>query len=172
MKRLFYAIICLSLLAVSCDKDILKEPSITGYKVAGISDLSMGKGSASAVLRIDLDVDNPTRIAYAIDSLSAIVYNEKSAKFADAVLKEPVVAAAKTTGTIPVYLNVTFDKPLSLMSSSLLNGSSFNMDGYTVDLDTQIAAGKISKRIRKDGISIAELIKIIETAKSIKEKIK
>lgn len=172
MRRIFFYMICMALMAVSCKEGVIKEPSITGYRIAEISDVTMGKGVASATVRIDVDIDNPSRLSYAIDNLTATVYNESSVRFADAVLREPVRAAADSTETIPVYLNVKFQKPLTILASGILNGKSFDMEGYTADIDTQIGVGKISRHIKKDGIPIAEVIKAIETAKSITEKFK
>lgn len=172
MKRLLFVLALVAVFASGCGNTAVRQPDIKGYKIGGISDIGFGQGSARATIEVDLEIDNPGKLDYSINSLKATIYGKNAVKEADAVLKEKATAPAGTSGYVPVFLDLSFTNPLAVLSAGILDEGGFNAANHTADIDATVQVGVFTKNIQKTGIPLADIIEALKVAGAIKGQLK
>lgn len=152
MKRLL-SVLALILLLAACNSES-RNPVIKGYRLSQAGDLGFGLDGLKAALTLDLDVENPSRATYTLESLEAVLYRGlETEQFAVVSMAEPVSIGPRCETTIPVPLNARFTRPLALLGG----GFSTDLADYTADLDLVLRKGSFKKRISMQRVPLDQI---------------
>jgi len=156
-KRILLYFTFSSLLLCGCTD--YKQLKVTSCKIGVLKGLSYSDGKASADLRLDVGVDNPTRSSFDVSDIDAILYYNEGKPFAQITSDKSVNIAPGNDGMIPVLLKVTFLDPLAIMFGGL------DTKGMYADIEAKFHTGMIIKNFSKKGLSVE---KLVEAASNIK----
>ena len=152
MKRL-PALLVLILLATACSQPS-SNPEITGYRLGQIGSPVFGLDGVTADLTLEIDVKNPSKAQYTVESLEAILYRgTETSPFANLVMQESVSIEPRSEATVALPLQARFTRPLALLGG----GFSTDLSAYTADLDLTIRKGSFKKRIQKERVPLDQL---------------
>jgi len=151
MKR-FLVLLCAALLLTACH-DASQDPVIRGYRIEHLSGMGIGEDGVTVDLTLVLDVENPARAPYSIESLEATVYKgDDKYPFATASLKDTAAIAAKTTAEVSLPLHVVLLRPLALLSDKGLD-----LSQYCADIDMKAHKGTLGRRIQRKRVPLKNL---------------
>ena len=160
MKR-FLVLLCAALLLAACH-DASQDPVIKGYRIERMGGMGLSADGVAVDLTLALDVENPGKAVYTVESLEAIVYKGmETARFAEAVLTESASIPAKTTQTVNLPLHVRLLRPLALLSDQGLD-----LSQYCADVDLTIRKGSLKKRIQRERVPLAHLEQLLVKAQT------
>ena len=153
MKR-FLVLLCAALLLTACH-DASQDPVIKGYRLQQVSRLSMGVEGVTADMVLSVDVDNPSKARYTLESLAATLYRgNETARFADVVMENTASIAPKSAQTVDLPLHVTLLRPLALLSGGQ---DALDLSQYCADVDLTVRKGSLKKTIRKERLPLKQL---------------
>ncbi len=151
MKRCFLLSLVLSLLLCGCSG--YRQLQVNSYKLDGMERLSLMSGRMSSLLRLSMDITNPTSGKYVIKNLKATVYEADGDLFAEAESTKECVIAPHNDGFVPLDLDVTLHRPMSMFLSKV------DFSTMTVDLDVWAFSGIFPVHITKTDYPISQLLK-------------
>ena len=154
MKRFLLLVVMLAALSLSAGCSDYKKLQITSYDIDALDGFSFRSGQASARVKVDLGVLNPTRSSFLLKSFSARLYNQEGEYFGDIVSDGEVLVSPSSDEKVPVMLNITLANPMSLLGG--IGRSDF--DKMTADIDMTVKSRSFTKRIKKEGIPLEDLI--------------
>ena len=153
MKR-FFTLLCTAVLLTACPNPS-QDPVIKGYRLQQTGGISLGAEGVTTGMVLNLDVENPSRATYAIESLNAIVYKgAETARFAQVDLLEAVSIAPGSEQTVALPLQVNLLRPLALLSGG---SDGFDLSQYCADIDLLVRKGSLKKRIRQERVPLKDL---------------
>ena len=147
------------LLFASCH-DASRDPVITGYRVQQVNGMGLGRDGMTADLVLELDVDNPSKARYTVESLQAVLYrNGDTARFAEATLQGSPEIGSGSGQTVLLPLSLQILRPLALLSGFQRD---FDLSQYCADIDLTISKGAFKKRIQKERMPLDQLKQLLE----------
>lgn len=162
MKR-FLALLCTAVLLTACHNPA-QDPVIKGYHLDQVGGINLGANGVTTRMVLQLDVENPSRATYAIESLNAIVYTGmETARFAQVDLEEAVSIAPSSEQSVSLPLQVALLRPLALFSSS---SDGLDLSQYCADLDLVVRKGSLKKRIQRERVPLKDLEHLLGNASS------
>lgn len=162
MKRIF-VLLTLSLLLAGC-REASREPVVTGYRIQQVGGLGLNAGVVNADVVLALDVDNPSRSRYTVESLQAVLYKEsETGCFAEAEMKGTAEIAPGTGQTVSIPLELRILRPLALLAGGL---EGFDLSQYCADIDLTVRKAAFRKKIRKERVPLSRLVRTSEQDKT------
>lgn len=140
------------LMFASCSVNDYKQLEFKSYDIASVSGFSYSKGSIGAEIVIDVEVANPTKSQFVLESLDAVLYKEDGSTMATATALERAVILPQSDTLVPLRLDAVLLNPMATMLS---NGIA--LETLTVDIDAMVRSGSFSKRITKRGYPLSEI---------------
>lgn len=157
MKRLF-TLLTLCLLVVACN-DASRQPVIKGYRIHQVGGFGFGLDGLTAEVVLDLDVVNPSKARYTVESLHADIFPAgDTIRFAGIDLKESTSIQPWSDGKVAFPLDVKIKRPLSMLGGFM---SEDQQSQYEADLDMTVRKGAMKKNIRKSRVPLGKLLELL-----------
>lgn len=164
MKRVLFSVLLLVLILTGCSVNDYKKLQFKNCEIAAVDDFEYAKASAAAKVRLDLEIANPSRSSFSLNSLKATLYMEDGKKFADAVATDTLRLEPKSDGIIPLYLDAVIYNPTALLFSS----KKLDPAAMTADIDAEVSSGPFKKHFKEDKYPVKDLLDKAEDLKKDK----
>lgn len=162
MKRTFVLLAAVLLLA-SCHNSS-KDPVVMDWNLGQMKGLHLTSAGVSADTMLELDIDNPSRARYTIESLLAVIYLGDSEKpFADVTANGTADINPNSRQKVSLPLSLNLRRPMALLGGDIEDSDLEN--GYA-DIDLTISKGGMKKRIKKEHVPLKDLRTLLENHKT------
>lgn len=156
MKRLLVFLV-LGLLLAGCQD--ARHPVVTDYRLQQVGGFSVQADGITVKAVLALDIDNPTKSRYTVESLQAVLYKgSETGRFAEASMEGTAEIGPGEGQTVSVPMDLRILRPLALLGGSL-NG--FDLSRYTADIDMTVKKGAFRKKIRKERMPLSQIGQLI-----------
>lgn len=137
----------------------------TDYRQVRVEEVSLDsfrfKGTSSAVITLEVKVDNPTARTISVESVDAVLLREGK-EFVRFTLQEAVHAAPGTESDVLLPVNASVLDPVAIITAGL-NFSSWNLEDYVIDgRMTMCADGKMRKTVRLREVPLKDIVNSIK----------
>lgn len=158
MKR-FFTLLALCLLVVACN-DASRNPVIKGYRIHQVGGLGFGLDGLAAEVILDVDVENPTKARYTVESMHADIFPAgDTIRFAGIDLKKSTSIQPHSSGNVSFPLDVKIKRPLSMLGG--FTSDEEEKTKYEADLDMTIRKGSMKKKIRKSRVPLGKILEML-----------
>ena len=159
----FIAAIAACLLLASCG-NIADQVAVNGYSLEKVKDLGMDGSQLSFVTNLVLDAENESCSNIEFKKGSAVLYNRRGHKIATAttVDERRHVLHRKKSEEVKIPVRIEFENAIAALSLANLNVDKIEGKEYTIDYDCVVKAGPASKRFKKKGVPVAELLEKLQ----------
>lgn len=152
MKRALF-LLSLVLLTLSCSKPA-DTPVIQGYRLGEVGNMGIGPGGVTAAATLEVDVNNPGKARYTVESLQATLYRStETAPYAEVSLEEAAFIEPRSEQTVTLPLQIVLTRPLALLAG----GFDTDLSHYTADIDLTLRRGSFKKTIKQERVPLEEL---------------
>ena len=151
MKKIVPLLLALLVLGGCSD---YKKLQLTSWDIDALGGFSIKRNRAAANLQVHLGILNPTGSSYVVKAFQATLHKPDGTLFAELVTDGEVKVEPRSDGKVPVMLEVSLANPLAAIAGIGLD----DLDGLTADIDMTVKSGAFTRRIRKKGVPVEELL--------------
>lgn len=151
MKRRILLLLAFALVLCGCSD--YRKLQVNSYSLDGMQRLSMMNGKVGSIMRLSLNITNPTDSRFVMKEFHATLYEADGDRFAEAVSTGECTIEPNFSGFVPVELDVTLFRPMSMFLSKP------DYSNMTADVNVVAKQGIARIRYKKKGVPLSSFIK-------------
>ncbi len=140
-----------------------KKLQFTSYNIKRIDNISVEKGSLSAILTLNIGVTNPTPTTFTAKDFEATIYSGNGEPFAILTSGDNIIIPPNSENSLNWKIETELLNPLSILASGGFSLENLDVENMTVDYSLAFSGG-IRKKFSGRGVELGKLVRALKSA--------